>query len=86
MYLELWRRGGQAALEEQQRLLDTMVPKDEYSKSLRELDTVKGRFRELLVHEAELRAARAMVRLVMFYFKFESLICVHYKYRICNYR
>ena len=86
LYLELWRRGGQAALEEQQRLLDTMVPKDEYSKSLRELDTVKGRFRELLVHEAELRAARAMVRLVMFYFKFESLICVHYKYRICNYR
>ena len=60
LYLELWRRGGQAAIEEQQRLLDDMVPKGEYHKAMRELDTVKERFRDLLVHEAELRSARSM--------------------------
>jgi hypothetical protein len=60
LYLELWRRGGQSAIEEQQRLLDDMVPKGEYHKAMRQLDTVKDRFRDLLVHEAELRSARAM--------------------------
>jgi hypothetical protein len=48
LYLELWRRGGQAALEEQQRLLDDMVPRGEFAKSLRELDTVKGKYYNFL--------------------------------------
>jgi hypothetical protein len=32
LYLELWRRGGQSAIEEQQRLLDDMVPKGKEEK------------------------------------------------------
>ena len=58
LYLELWRRGGQAAIEEQQLLMIWFQKVNTQGHA--RADTVKERFRDLLVHEAELRSARAM--------------------------
>ena len=62
LYLELWRRGAQACIEEQQRMADEMVPRRGAERTARELSSTKKKYKELLVREAELRAARDVER------------------------
>ena len=62
LYLELWRKGAQAAMEENQRLMDNMVPRDIHEKYKRKLQSLQDRYKELLVKEAEVRTIRAAER------------------------
>ena len=62
LYLELWRKGAQSSIEENQRLMDRMVPRDHFERTNRELTAVKERYKELLLREAEVRTTRAAER------------------------
>ena len=49
-------------MEENQRLMDNMVPRDIHEKYKRKLQSLQDRYKELLVKEAEVRTIRAAER------------------------
>ena len=61
LYLELWRRGGQSAIEEQQRLLDDMVPKGKPLDALDALDAL-ARVTWSIEHSMQKTGPRGVLR------------------------